>query len=180
MRSRSPRLPSTSTLGRCWRRRRKLFPFIPSVARNSYRPIVRGPSTLIQDTNKNPCRTMHPGPVGIARSARNERGSDQLAHAVFDHVLPCDLAPVGFASRQCLGELERLLGFDFARHRSSEGIDYGFNDHGAVDLEGFVENVSAAFRIFDGEAVTATCARVSGEVDGMQLDPILGITQKNH
>src|SRR5947209_7894424 len=104
----------------------------------------------------------------------------QLSHPVLDHVFPGDLAAIRFAAYQRLGKFYRLLCFDFAGHWRGEWIDYGFDQHWAIHLESLVENRSAMLGIFDGESRAAASARKCREIDRVQLDAILRISQKHH
>src|SRR5690349_21341025 len=104
----------------------------------------------------------------------------QFPHTVFDHVLPGDFAAIGFAPSQRFSELHCLFDFYLGWHRRGEWIDYSFNDYRTVDLQRLVEYGSAALWIFDGESGTAAGPGECGEVDGMEIDSIFRITEKNH
>src|SRR5207248_700145 len=87
---------------------------------------------------------------------------------------------VGLAAGQRLGEVQRLLGVDFAGHGRLERIDDGLDDGGAGRGESIVEHAAAIGGIVDGESGAAAGVGEGGEVNGIKLASVFRIAEKNH
>ena len=73
-----------------------------------------------------------------------------------------------------------MFGFHFGRHGGSKRIDDSLDYYGAIDLESFVEQPTTTLRIFDRESSAAAGACKSREVDGIEIDAILRISEEHH
>jgi hypothetical protein len=73
-------------------------------------------------------------------------------------------------------ERQRRLGW----HRRHEGVDDGLDDNGPGRGQGALEGRSTIRGILDGEAGAPAGLSERGEVDRVQLAPVLGVAEEHH
>src|SRR6266576_1380123 len=91
-----------------------------------------------------------------------------------------DLLSVGLSPCQRFGEVQCLLGLDLGGHGRFEGIHRGLQNCGTGSGKKLFHGPAAFAWIFQAESDAAARMSERSEVDGMKINPILGIAQENH